>query len=129
MSSTEVERTHASCARTPRNGRFIPRQGRTARASAVRITPPPACRMMARLLDGKATTAVVRAEVAEDVRVLRAQVQSVRLDVILVGEDPASVTYVRNKQTDCAEVGIGSQAHRFPEDVTHEELEIGRAHV
>jgi methylenetetrahydrofolate dehydrogenase (NADP+)/methenyltetrahydrofolate cyclohydrolase len=78
--------------------------------------------MMARILDGKATAAVVRAEVAEDVRVLRAQGQSVRLDVILVGEDPASVTYVRNKQTDCAEVGIGSQAHRFPEDVTHEEV-------
>src|SRR3712207_9275844 len=79
--------------------------------------------MMARILDGKATAAVVRAEVAEDVRVLRAQGQSVRLDVILVGEDPASVTYVRNKQTDCAETGIESQAHRFPEDASRKELE------
>jgi methylenetetrahydrofolate dehydrogenase (NADP+) / methenyltetrahydrofolate cyclohydrolase len=79
--------------------------------------------MMARILDGKATAAVVRAEVAEDVRVLRAQGQSVRLDVILVGEDPASVTYVRNKQADCAQTGIESQAHRFPEDATQKELE------
>ena len=78
---------------------------------------------MARILDGKATAAVVRAEVAEDVRVLRAQGQLVRLDVILVGEDPASVTYVRNKQTDCAEVGMETQAHRFPENASQEEIE------
>ena len=77
---------------------------------------------MARILDGKATAAEVRAEVAEDVKVLRAQGQSVRLDVILVGEDPASVTYVRNKQADCAQTGIESQAHRFPEDATQKEL-------
>src|SRR5215207_11342880 len=74
---------------------------------------------MARMLDGKVVAAEVRAEVAEK---LRARARPVRLDVILVGEDPASVTYVRNKQTDCAEVGIGSQAHRFPEEVAHEEL-------
>jgi methylenetetrahydrofolate dehydrogenase (NADP+) / methenyltetrahydrofolate cyclohydrolase len=79
--------------------------------------------MMARILDGKATAAAVRAEVAEGVRVLRAQGRSVRLDVILVGEDPASVTYVRNKQTDCVETGIQSQAHRFPDDATRKELE------
>ena len=77
---------------------------------------------MARILDGKATAAEVRAEVAAGIRELRAQGRSVRLDVILVGEDPASVTYVRNKQTDCAEVGIESQAHRFPEEATQEEL-------
>jgi methylenetetrahydrofolate dehydrogenase (NADP+) / methenyltetrahydrofolate cyclohydrolase len=77
---------------------------------------------MARILDGKATAAEVRAEVAEGVRALKARGHPVRLDVILVGEDPASVTYVRNKQTDCAEVGIESQAHRFPEDVAQEEL-------
>ena len=77
---------------------------------------------MARILDGKATAAEVRAEIAAGVRELRAQGRSVRLDVILVGEDPASVTYVRNKQADCAEVGIESQAHRFPEEATQEEL-------
>jgi methylenetetrahydrofolate dehydrogenase (NADP+)/methenyltetrahydrofolate cyclohydrolase len=77
---------------------------------------------MARILDGKATAAEVRAEVAEGVKALEARGHPVRLDVILVGEDPASVTYVRNKQTDCAEVGIESQAHRFPEVAAQEEL-------
>jgi methylenetetrahydrofolate dehydrogenase (NADP+)/methenyltetrahydrofolate cyclohydrolase len=78
---------------------------------------------MARILDGKAIAADVRAEVAEGVRGLRLDGREVRLDVILVGEDPASITYVRNKQKDCAEVGIESQVHRFPEDVAWEELE------
>ena len=78
---------------------------------------------MAQILDGKATAAEVRAEVAEGVREFRALGRLVRLDVILVGEDPASVTYVRNKQTDCAEVGIESKAHRFPENATRKELE------
>lgn len=78
---------------------------------------------MARILDGKATAAEVRAEVAGEVRRLREDGRTVRLDVILVGEDPASVTYVRNKQNDCAEVGIESRAHRFPEDASQEELE------
>jgi methylenetetrahydrofolate dehydrogenase (NADP+)/methenyltetrahydrofolate cyclohydrolase len=77
---------------------------------------------MARILDGKAVAAEVRAEVAEGVRALRARGHPVRLDVILVGEDPASVTYVRNKQADCAAVGIESQTHRFPEDAAQEEL-------
>ncbi len=46
----------------------------------------------------------------------------VRLDVILVGEDPASVTYVSSKQRDSAEVGIDSRVHRFPADVPQREL-------
>jgi methylenetetrahydrofolate dehydrogenase (NADP+)/methenyltetrahydrofolate cyclohydrolase len=54
---------------------------------------------------------------------LKARGRPVRLDVVLVGEDPASVTYVRNKQTDCAEVGMESKGHRFPEDAAQEELE------
>ena len=78
---------------------------------------------MARILDGKATAAEVRAEVAGEVRKLREDGPAVRLDVILVGEDPASVTYVRNKENDCAEVGIESRVHRFPEDATQKELE------
>jgi methylenetetrahydrofolate dehydrogenase (NADP+)/methenyltetrahydrofolate cyclohydrolase len=79
-------------------------------------------RTMARILDGKAAAAEVRAEVAEGVRALGARGRPVRLDVILVGEDQASVTYVRNKQADCAEVGIGSEVHRFAEDAAQEEL-------
>ena len=77
---------------------------------------------MARILDGKAAAAEVRAEVAEGVAELREQGVPVRLDVILVGEDPASVTYVSAKQRDSAEVGIDSMVHRFPDDVPQEEL-------
>ena len=78
---------------------------------------------MARILDGKAVAAEVREEVAHGVEELRSRGTPVRLDVILVGEDPASVTYVRNKQTDCAEVGMETQAHCFPEDAAQEEIE------
>ena len=77
---------------------------------------------MARILDGKAVAAQIRSEVAEGVGDLKGRGASVRLDVILVGEDPASVTYVNMKQRDCAEVGIESKAHRFPADVPQEEL-------
>src|SRR5215213_11952614 len=79
---------------------------------------------MARILDGKAAAAEVRAEVAEGVEELRSRGRAVRLDVILVGEDPASVTYVRNKQTDCAEVGMETQTHHFLENAAQEEIEV-----
>jgi methylenetetrahydrofolate dehydrogenase (NADP+)/methenyltetrahydrofolate cyclohydrolase len=77
---------------------------------------------VAEILDGKAVAATIRAEVAEGVAELKALGIPVRLDVVLVGEDPASATYVRMKQKDCAEVGIESQAHRFPADVSQKEL-------
>lgn len=77
---------------------------------------------MAQILDGKATAAKIRAEVTESVKKPEAAEHRVRLDVVLVGENLASVTYVRKKQDDCAEVGIKSQAHRYAENVTQEEL-------
>ena len=77
---------------------------------------------MAKILDGKAVAAEVRAEVAAGVPELKARGVPVRLDVILAGEDPASVTYVAMKQRDSAEVGIDSRVHRFPDDVPQEEL-------
>ncbi len=77
---------------------------------------------MAKILDGKAVAATIRAEVAESVAELEARNIPVRLDVVLVGDDPASATYVRMKQRDCEEVGIESRAHRFPADVSHEKL-------
>ncbi len=77
---------------------------------------------MAQILDGKATAAEIRAEVKEGVKEFEKKGYPVRLDVVLVGEDPASVTYVEKKQNDCAEVGIESQAHRYAEDVEQEEL-------
>ncbi len=77
---------------------------------------------MARILDGKAVAAEVRARVAAEVVGLEESGVAVRLDVILVGDDPASVTYVASKQRDCAEVGIESRVHRYPEEVSQKEL-------
>jgi methylenetetrahydrofolate dehydrogenase (NADP+) / methenyltetrahydrofolate cyclohydrolase len=77
---------------------------------------------VARILDGKAVAAEVRARVAAEVAELRERGVAVRLDVILVGDDPASVTYVASKQRDCGEVGIESRVHRYPEEVSQKEL-------
>jgi methylenetetrahydrofolate dehydrogenase (NADP+) / methenyltetrahydrofolate cyclohydrolase len=77
---------------------------------------------VAGILDGRAVAAEVRAEVAAGVTELRARGVPVRLDVILVGEDPASMTYVAMKQRDSAEVGIDSRDHRFSADVSQKEL-------
>lgn len=76
----------------------------------------------AKILGGKAVAAEIRGEVAEGVRALAERGVPVRLDVILVGKDPASTTYVNMKQRDCAEVGIESRAHRFGADVSQKEL-------
>jgi methylenetetrahydrofolate dehydrogenase (NADP+)/methenyltetrahydrofolate cyclohydrolase len=75
-----------------------------------------------KILDGKAVAAQIRAEVAEGVEELKDRGIPVRLDVILVGDDPASATYVRMKQRDCEEVGIESRAHRFAADVSEKKL-------
>jgi methylenetetrahydrofolate dehydrogenase (NADP+)/methenyltetrahydrofolate cyclohydrolase len=77
---------------------------------------------VAGILDGKAVAATIRAEVAEGVAELRERGIPVRLDVVLVGDDPASATYVRMKQRDCAEVGIESRAHRLPATTPQGEL-------
>ena len=77
---------------------------------------------MARILDGKVTAAEIKAEVAEGVKALKAAGRSVRLDVVLVGDDPASATYVGGKEADAEEVGMESKVHRFPADVAQERL-------
>lgn len=75
-----------------------------------------------KILDGKAAAAEIRSEVRSEVAKLEERGVPVRLDVVLVGEDPASVTYVGMKQRDCAEVGIESEVHRFDAGVTQREL-------
>ncbi len=77
---------------------------------------------MARILDGKATAAEIKAEVAAEIRELAAAGHTVRLDVVLVGDDPASATYVGGKESDAEEVGMASKVHRFPASVTQEKL-------
>ncbi len=77
---------------------------------------------MATILDGKAVSAHVKAEVKREVEALAKQGVSVSLAVILVGDDPASHTYVRNKEKACAEAGIRSKTYRLPADTTEQTL-------
>ena len=76
----------------------------------------------ARIIDGKAVAAQVRAEVAARVAALRERGHGVGLTVVLAGEDPASATYVRNKEKAARECGIQGETLRFPADVTAEVL-------
>ena len=75
--------------------------------------------MTAVRIDGKALALKVRAEVAEDVRAWGAPVC---LATILVGDDPASHTYVGSKHTASQEAGIDSRDHRFPSDTPESEI-------
>ncbi len=72
---------------------------------------------MTRLLDGKATAKVVRAEVADRVAALAARDVTVGLALVRVGDDPASESYVRGKARLCKRVGIRSELHELPADV------------
>ena len=75
------------------------------------------------LLDGKATAAAIRAEIAAEVpQLAAAHGRPPGLSVILVGEDPASQVYVRMKEKACAETGIASFPHRPPADISQDEL-------
>nr|WP_313408231.1 bifunctional methylenetetrahydrofolate dehydrogenase/methenyltetrahydrofolate cyclohydrolase FolD [Pseudomonas sp.] len=76
--------------------------------------------MSAQLIDGKAAAARVLAEVAADVAVLKAQGIEPALAVVLVGDDPASHVYVRNKVLRANEVGIRSLEYRLSADASAE---------
>ncbi len=79
--------------------------------------------MSAQLIDGKAIAAQLREEVAEGVVALQ-QSHGVTpgLAVVLVGEDPASQVYVRNKHKQCLEAGMHSYEHRLPAATTQGDL-------
>jgi len=78
---------------------------------------------MAQIIDGKAVAARVRAEVAEGVARLKNEKGIVPgLAVIRVGEDPASVTYVKNKYKGAAETGMQSWEHHFAADASEAEI-------
>lgn len=76
--------------------------------------------MSARIIDGKESARRVKDEVAEAVSALDYQPG---LATVLVGDDPASHTYVRGKRSDAEEVGIRSIHHELPGDVTQADLE------
>ncbi len=79
--------------------------------------------MTARVLDGRAVAQQIYEEVATAVRARVARGASrPRLATVLVGDDPASATYVRLKQGNAEKVGIESEDHTLPADTTTEEL-------
>lgn len=78
--------------------------------------------MSATIIDGKAIAAQVRGEVAEKVSALKAKGITPCLAVILVGENPASVSYVTGKQKALAEVGMADRSLHLPESTTEKEL-------
>lgn len=78
---------------------------------------------MAKLIDGKAISAQIRAEIKEQTTAFISQNGfAPGLAVIIVGSDPASQVYVRNKRRACDEVGFYSEAYELPENTTQAEL-------
>ncbi len=77
---------------------------------------------MAVIIDGKAVSAKVRSEVAEETARLKEKGIVPGLAVIIVGNDPASRVYVNNKKKACAQAGIYSEEFALPEDTTQDEL-------
>ena len=79
--------------------------------------------MAAKLLDGKIMAAELEQELQKRVEAVSARGVTPGLTVILVGEDPASQTYVSNKEKACARLGIRSRTLRMPQSATQQELE------
>lgn len=77
---------------------------------------------MAKIIDGKKIAAEVRAEIADECAALKAKGVTPGLAVIIVGENPASKVYVKNKKKACEEVGFYSEVHELPEATTESEL-------
>ena len=78
---------------------------------------------MSILIDGKALAVKMRGELKERVAAYRAERgKDIGLAVVLVGEDPASLVYVRNKIKACEEVGIRSYSYKLPENTSEEQL-------
>jgi len=80
------------------------------------------------ILDGRRVADAIREEVAREVEALRTRGVVARLDVVLVGDDPASRIYVRSKAKTSAELGMVSETHELPETTSQAEIEslVGR---
>lgn len=77
---------------------------------------------MAQIIDGKLVSRQVRERVAKETEELKNKGITPGLAVIIVGEDPASQVYVRNKERACEEVGFYSEKFALPESTTQEDL-------
>ncbi len=79
--------------------------------------------MAAKIIDGKAISASYRAEISEDTAKFKEKYGfAPGLAVVIVGEDPASKVYVRNKKLGCEQVGFNSAVYELPENTTKDEL-------
>ena len=74
------------------------------------------------ILDGKALAAKIRKKAADDVTALKNKGITPGLAVVLVGDDPASHTYVKMKEKACEETGIYSIVHKMPIDISEEKI-------
>ncbi len=77
---------------------------------------------MAMIIDGKKISQDIKDEVKDKVAAMKAEGREVSLAVVLVGNDPASAVYVRNKKKACEYTGIKSLSYELPEETTEEEL-------
>lgn len=78
--------------------------------------------MAATIINGKEVAQQIRAEIAGEVAQLKEKGINPALTVVLIGEDPASQSYVRGKIRGCEEVGIRSEVIRMPDTITQDEL-------
>lgn len=78
--------------------------------------------MSATIIDGKLISAQIKDELKEKTAALKAKGIEVTLAVVLVGEDPASQVYVRNKKKACEYVGFKSLSYELPSETSQEEL-------
>jgi methylenetetrahydrofolate dehydrogenase (NADP+) / methenyltetrahydrofolate cyclohydrolase len=78
--------------------------------------------MAASIIDGKSIARAMQEGMKAEVAELAARGIVPRLEVVLVGDDPGSHAYVRNKELACERVGIASNTHRLPADAPREEV-------
>lgn len=77
---------------------------------------------MTQIIDGKAISAQIKDELKEKVAAYKKEGKTIALAVVLVGSDPASTVYVRNKKRACEYIGMESISYELPEETTQEEL-------
>ncbi len=77
---------------------------------------------MANIIDGKAVSAQVKEDIRQEVEQLKAKGIEIGLAVVIVGDDPASQVYVKNKEKACETVGFNSYKYALPAETTEEEL-------
>ncbi len=79
--------------------------------------------MTARIIDGRALAARVKADIARNVAALAGKGIRVRLDAVIAGRDGAAGVYARNQSTACRELGIEHALHELPANARHEDVE------